>query len=139
LLGKLGYSQGAVLLAAFGSEGGKPWHEEVETRERNHVDSKLPKVGIELARETKAGSDSRHGQRNQMIEITVGRSGEFESAEADIIQGFVIDAKGLVGVLDQLMHGESGVVRLDNSVRDLGRWYNGVGVHDPVRILLSDL
>jgi len=39
--------------------------------------------------------------------------------EADVVEGLVVDAEGLVRVLDQLVHGEGGVVRLDNGIRNL--------------------
>ena len=54
-----------------------------------------------------------------MIEIAVGGGGELESSEADIIQSLVVDAVCLVSVLDELMDGEGGVVRLNDSVRHL--------------------
>ena len=61
------------------------------------------------------------------------------SPEADVIEGLVVDAIGLVRVLDQLMDGEGGVVGLDHGVRHLGRGHHGVGVHDPVGVFLADL
>ena len=54
-----------------------------------------------------------------MIQIIVGRGGQLESAEANIIQRLVINAEGLVGVLNELVDGESGVVGLNDSVRNL--------------------
>ena len=37
------------------------------------------------------------------------------------------------------MDGEGGVVGLHHGVRHLGAGHHGVGVHDPVRVLLTDL
>ena len=54
-----------------------------------------------------------------MVQVIVGGGGQLESAEADVIQRLVIDAEGLVGVLDELVDGESGVVGLNNGVRNL--------------------
>ena len=47
-----------------------------------------------------------------MIEITVCGSSELQGTEADLVQGFVIDTEGLIGVFDKLVHGKSCVVRL---------------------------
>jgi hypothetical protein len=49
-----------------------------------------------------------------MVEIAVCRSRELECPEADIVQSLVINAEGLVGVLNQLVNRERGVVRLVN-------------------------
>lgn len=46
--------------------------------------------------------------------------GELESAETDIVEGFIVKNHALVGVLDQLVDGEGGVVRLNHGVRHLG-------------------
>jgi hypothetical protein len=37
------------------------------------------------------------------------------------------------------MYGEGGVVGLHHGVGHLGRGHHGVGVHDPVGVLLTDL
>ena len=54
-----------------------------------------------------------------MIQIAVGGGGKLESTETDVVEGFVVNAVSLVGVFDQLMDGESGVVGFDNGVGDL--------------------
>ena len=74
-----------------------------------------------------------------MVEISVGGGGEFKGSEADVIESFVINAVGFVGVLYQLVDGQGSVVGLHHSVGHLGRGDYGVGVHDPVGVLLSDL
>jgi hypothetical protein len=51
----------------------------------------------------------------------------------------VVNAEGLVGVLDQLVNGEGGVVGLNDSVGDLGRGHDGEGSHHAVGELLTDL
>lgn len=47
-----------------------------------------------------------------MVEITVCGGGQLESPETNVIKSFVINAESLVRVLDQLMNGEGGIVRL---------------------------
>ena len=74
-----------------------------------------------------------------MVEITVGGGGKLKGSEANIVQGLVIDTVGLVGVLDELVHGKGGVVGLHHGVGHLGRGHHGVCVHDTVGVLLTDL
>ena len=59
-----------------------------------------------------------------MIKITIGGGGELKGSEADIIEGFVVNDHALIGVFNQLMDREGGVVGLNDCVRDLGRGDN---------------
>lgn len=51
----------------------------------------------------------------------------------------VVNTESLVRVLNQLVDGEGGIVRLDNGVGDLGRRNDGEGSHHAVREFLADL
>ena len=53
LLGEFWYCQCTVLLRSSAGEGCKSRHEEVKTRERNHVHSQFPKVSIQLQKKGK--------------------------------------------------------------------------------------
>jgi hypothetical protein len=96
----------------------------VKAGERNKVHRKLAKIGVQLARESKAASDARHDSRDKVVKITESGSRKFEGAEADVIQGLVIENHTFIGILHELMNRESGVVRLHNSVGNLGRRNN---------------
>ena len=74
-----------------------------------------------------------------MVKITVGGGGELEGSEADIVKGLVVNAHDLIGVLDELMDGEGGVVGLDDGIGDLGGRHDGEGAHHAVGVLLTDL
>merc|ERR1711943_8629 len=139
LLGELGHGEGTVLLGATGGERGEAGEEEVETGEGDEIDTELAEVRVELTREAKAASHTGHAGGAEMVEVTVGGGGELEGTEADIVQGLVVKAHALVGVLHKLVHGEGGVVRLDNSVGHLGGWHHGEGEHHTVGVLLADL
>ena len=124
LLSQLWDCEGAVLLATPGRQGGKAGHEEVQTREGHHVDGQFTKVSVQLTWEPQAGGHSRHGGRDEMVEITIGGCGQLQGTEADVVEGLVVDAEALICVLNQLMHRESGVVWLDNRVRHFGGWHH---------------
>jgi len=54
-----------------------------------------------------------------VVQVAVGGRGQFESAEADVIESLVVDTVSLIGVFDQLMDRQSRVVRLHHRVRHL--------------------
>ena len=110
-----------VLLRATGGEGSEPGHEEVETGEGDHVDRQLPEVSIELAGEPEAGGHTGHGEGHQVVEVTIGGGGELQGPEADVVESLVVNAEGLVSVLDELVDGERGVVGLHHGVGHLER------------------
>ena len=88
-----------VLSHMPGVQRGKPGQEEVEPREGDHVDRQLPQVSIELAGEPEARRQAGHGERDQVVEVTVGRSGDLQRPEAEVIQSLVINHEGLVRAL----------------------------------------
>lgn len=139
LLGQLGDGDGAEAVAAAAGEGSEADHEEVETREGNHVDGQLAEVGVELARETETGGNTGHDGGDQVVQVTVRGVGKLEGTHANVVQSFVVDTEGLVRVLNELVNGESSVVRLDNGVGDLGGGNDGEGGHHTVGELLTDL
>merc|ERR1712164_126383 len=122
-----------------GGERGEAGEEEVEAGGGGEVDAKLAEVGVELTGETQAAGDARHAGGAQVVEVAVGGGGELEGTEADVVQGLVVKAHALVGVLDQLVDGEGGVVGLDHSVGHLGGRHNGESEHHAVWVLLADL
>merc|ERR1712118_453779 len=123
----------------MGGERGEAGEEEVETGEGDEVDAELAEVRVELTREAQAASHAGHARGAKMVEVTVGGGGELEGTEADVVQGLVVKAHALVGVLDKLVDGEGGVVGLDDGVGHLGGGHDGEGEHHAVRVLLTDL
>ena len=103
LLGELWNEDGAVLLAPTNGQGGIARHEEVETWKGGHVDGQLPQVRVELTWEAQAGRDIGHDDRHEVAEVIVCRGCQLEGTEADIVQCLVLDAEGLVRVLDELL------------------------------------
>lgn len=61
-----------------------------------------------------------------MVEVSICGRGELQRAEADVIEGLIINAVGLIRVLNQLMHRQGGVVRLHHCIRHLEGKYNQI-------------
>merc|ERR1712072_657943 len=139
LLGELGDGESSVLLGASGGQGGETAHVEMETGEGGQVNSELSEIGVELTGESQAAGEAGEGGGHEMVEITVGGGGELEGSEADVIEGLVVNAHNLIGVLDELMDGEGGVVGLNDGVGHLGGGHDGEGAHHSVGVFFTDL
>merc|ERR1712137_141249 len=74
-----------------------------------------------------------------MVEITIGRGGQLQSTEADVVQCLVVKQEALIGVLHKLVEAEDRIVWLDHRVRHLGARNHTEGLHDSVRVLLAHL
>jgi hypothetical protein len=138
-LGELGDGEGSVLLRSSWGEGGETDHVEMESGEGCEVNGELSEIGVKLTGESEAAGESGDGGWDEMVKITVGGGGELEGSEADIVKGFVINAHNFIGVFDELMDREGGVVGLDDGIGDLGGWHNWEGAHHSVGVFFSDL
>jgi len=138
-LGKLRDGDSAEGVCATAGQRSEADHEEMKTRERDHVDGQLAEIRVQLAREAQAGCDAGHDGGYEMVEVTVGGVAELERPHADVVESLVINAEGLVGVLNKLVNGEGGVVWLNNRVGNLRRGNDGERRHHAVWELLTDL
>lgn len=119
LLCQLWHRESSVLLTATTSKWCESWHEEMQSWERHHIDGEFAEIGIQLTRKTQTGGDSGHRGGHQMIEIPISWIGELQGTETDVVESLVVNTEGLISIFYQLMHGESGIVRLHNSIRNL--------------------
>lgn len=111
----------------------------METGERHHVDGQLSQISVKLTWETQARGDTAHDGRHKVVQVTIGGGGQLQSAEANIVQGLVVNAEGLVRVFHKLVHRQSGVVWFNDRVGHLGGWHNRECAHHSVWVLFTDL
>jgi hypothetical protein len=48
-----------------------------------------------------------------MVQVTISGSSELQGLEANLIKSFIVNAESLIGIFDELVHGECGVVWLN--------------------------
>jgi hypothetical protein len=104
LLSQFRNAQSTELMTTTRSQGGESNHEEVQTGEGDHVDGEFSEIRVELTRETKTSGDTRHYCRDEVVEVSIGRGGEFEGTNANIIQSLIVNTEGLVRVLNELLY-----------------------------------
>ena len=54
-----------------------------------------------------------------MVQITIGRSGEFQGTETDVIKSLIVNAESLISVFHKLVNGEGGIIGFYDGVTDL--------------------
>jgi len=85
LLGEFWYGKSSIYLGSSWGKRSETNHEEMESWEWNKVNSEFSEIGVELTWESDWASNTRHSNRYEMVEITIGWSGEFKGSETDII------------------------------------------------------
>ena len=103
LLREFRNGESPVLLASAGSERGESRHEEVETRKRNHVHSQLPEIRIQLTGESETSCDTGHCEGDKVVQVSVSWVRELQGSEANVVEGLIVNAVGLIGILNELV------------------------------------
>ena len=91
----------------------------------HQVGLELSNINVQSTIESEGGSEGGDDLGNESVQVGVGWSLDIEVSSADIINGFVINHNGDIGVLKEGMSGEDGVVWLDNGGGDLWGWVDG--------------
>jgi hypothetical protein len=68
------------------SQRGKADHEEMQTWEGDHIDSKFAEVGVELPRETEAGCSTGYNGGDKVVQVPVGGVRQFKGSHTGIVE-----------------------------------------------------
>jgi hypothetical protein len=91
----------------------------------DQVSLEFSDIDVKSTIESEGSSERGDNLSDESVQVGVGWSLNIEVSSADIINGFVIDHDGNIGVLEEGVSGEDGVIWLDNGGGDLWGWIDG--------------
>jgi len=91
----------------------------------DQVSLEFSDIDVKGTIESEGGGERGDNLSDESVQVSVGWSLDIEVSSADIINGFVIDHDGDIGVLEEGVSGEDGVVWLNNGGGDLWGWIDG--------------
>jgi len=91
----------------------------------NQVGLELVDVDVQGTFESEGAGQSRHNLGDQSVQVGVGWLLESQGTLADVVDGFVIKDNIDIGVLEESVGGEHGVVWLNNGGGHLWGWVDG--------------
>jgi len=97
----------------------------VDSGVRNQVSLELSDINVEGTVESEGSGQGGDNLGNESVQVGVGGSLDVEISAADIVDGLVVEHDGDVGVLEEGVGGEDGVVGLNDGGGDLGGWVDG--------------
>merc|ERR1719347_156996 len=86
----------------------------------HQVSLELSQVNIESSVKSERGSDGGHNLANELVEVGVRGPLYVKVPPADVVDGFIVDHEGAVGVFQGGVGGQDGIVRLNYGGSNLG-------------------
>lgn len=121
------FSNGELFVVGLlsGDDWGIRREHEVDSWVWDQVGLELSNIDVQGSIESQRGSQGRDDLGDQSVQVGVGWSLDIEVSSADIIDGLIVQHNSDVGVLQQRVGGENGVVWFNDGGGDLGRWVDG--------------
>ena len=92
---------------------------------RYQVGLEFSQVNVQSAIESQGGGDRGDNLADQSVQVGVGGAFNVQVASADVVDGFVVNHEGAVGMLKSGVGGQDGVVGFDYGGGDLWGGVNG--------------
>jgi hypothetical protein len=116
-------------LLVVGLLGGDDWcvgrKHEMDSWVWHEVSLELGDINVKGTVESEGGSEGGDDLGDESVEVGVGWSLDIEVSSGDIIDGLVIEHNGDIGMFEEGVGGEDGVVWLNNGGGDLWGWVDG--------------
>ena len=84
----------------------------MDSRVGDQVGLELSQIYIESSVETKGSRDGRNYLGDQTVEIGVARTTDLQILSADLVNSFVVDEEGAIGVLQSRVSCQDSIIRL---------------------------
>ena len=91
----------------------------------DQVSLEFSNINVKGTVESEGGSERGDNLGDDSVQVSVGWSLNVEVSSADVVDGLVVDHDGNIGVLEEGVGGEHGVVWLNNGGGDLRGWEDG--------------
>jgi hypothetical protein len=91
----------------------------------DQVSLEFSNINVKGTIESEGGSEGGDNLSDKSVQVGVGWSLDIEVSSADIIDGLVIKDNGDIGMLEEGVSGEDGVVWFNNGGGDLWGWVDG--------------
>jgi hypothetical protein len=82
-------------------------------------------INVKGSIESEGGGKGGDNLGNESVQVGIGWSLDIEVSSADVINGFIIDHNSNIGVFEEGVGGEDGVVWFNNGGGDLWGWVDG--------------
>jgi hypothetical protein len=120
------FGNGQLLVVSF--FGGNDWsisgQWEMDSWVWDQVGLEFSQINVQSTIESKGSGDRRNDLSDQPVQVGVSWSFDVQVSSTNIVNGFVVDHEGAIGVFQGGMGGENGVVWLNNRGGDLRSWVN---------------
>jgi hypothetical protein len=91
----------------------------VDSWVRDQVSLEFSNIDVQGTIESQGGSQGRDDLSNQSVQVGIGGSFDVQVSSADIVNGFVVQHNANIGVFQQRVSGQDGVVWFNDSSGDL--------------------
>jgi hypothetical protein len=97
----------------------------VDSGIRDQIGLEFSDIDVQGSIESQRGGQRGDDLSDQSVQVGISGSFDVQISSADIVNGFVIQHNTDVGVFQQGMGGQDGVIRFNDGGRDLGRGIDG--------------
>jgi len=124
-VGNLGNGELFVIGLLGGDDGGVRGQHEMDTGVGHQVGLEFSDIDVKGTVESQRGGKGGDNLSDESVQVGVSGSFDVQLSSADVIDGFVIEDNGNVGMFQQRVGGKNGVVRLNDGGGDLGGRVDG--------------